>query len=199
MPTTPAPRHPRRAPRLRLALAHRQGRAPREPARPARRRAARSSPASSATRTRSFRPSRTRSSPARTWSSSASAARPRRGWRALLVGLLDEWLPVVRGGELNDDPYRADQPGRPGHRGARRRRDRDRLAAARPALRREAGHARHHDRRPDRRGRPDQGGRGPLPVGRADAPLRADPAREPRASWPSTSCPISPSGSRSAC
>ena len=25
----------------------------------------------------------------------------------LLVGLLDEWLPVVRGGELNDDPYRA--------------------------------------------------------------------------------------------
>src|SRR5262245_39768693 len=22
-----------------------------------------------------------------------------------LVGLLDEWLPVVRGGELNDDPY----------------------------------------------------------------------------------------------
>ena len=23
----------------------------------------------------------------------------------LLVGLLDEWLPVVRGGELNDDPY----------------------------------------------------------------------------------------------
>ena len=28
----------------------------------------------------------------------------------LLVGLLDPWLPVVRGGELNDDP-RADQPG----------------------------------------------------------------------------------------
>ncbi|HYH92144.1 MAG TPA: hypothetical protein VD763_03210, partial [Candidatus Saccharimonadales bacterium] len=23
----------------------------------------------------------------------------------LLVGLLDEWLPIVRGGELNDDPY----------------------------------------------------------------------------------------------
>src|ERR671912_504669 len=23
----------------------------------------------------------------------------------LLVGLLDEWLPVVRGGDLNDDPY----------------------------------------------------------------------------------------------
>src|SRR5688500_12142891 len=23
----------------------------------------------------------------------------------LLIGLLDEWLPVVRGGELNDDPF----------------------------------------------------------------------------------------------
>ena len=23
----------------------------------------------------------------------------------LLVGLLDEWIPIVRGGELNDDPY----------------------------------------------------------------------------------------------
>jgi magnesium chelatase subunit I len=28
----------------------------------------------------------------------------------LLVGLLDEWLPVVRGGELNDDPYRPISP-----------------------------------------------------------------------------------------
>ena len=77
--------------------------------------------------------------------------------------------------------------------------DADRLAAARPALRREARHAGHHDRRPDRRGRPDQGRRGPLPVRRADPPLRADPARQPRASSRSTSCPTSPSGSRSAC
>ena len=82
----------------------------------------------------------------------------------LLVGLLDEWIPIVRGGELNDDPYAPGQPGRQGHRRARRRRHAHRLAAARPALRREARDARHHDRRPHRRGRPDQGRRGPLPV-----------------------------------
>ncbi len=82
----------------------------------------------------------------------------------LLVGLLDEWLPVVRGGELNDDPYAPVIAGRPRDRRPRRRRRRDRLAAARPSLRREAGDARHHDRRPHRRGRPDQGRRGPLPV-----------------------------------
>jgi magnesium chelatase subunit I len=28
----------------------------------------------------------------------------------LLIGLLDEWLPVVRGGELNDDPYHPTSP-----------------------------------------------------------------------------------------
>jgi magnesium chelatase subunit I len=28
----------------------------------------------------------------------------------LLIGLLDEWLPVVRGGELNDDPYQPISP-----------------------------------------------------------------------------------------
>ncbi len=82
----------------------------------------------------------------------------------LLVDLLDEWLPVVRGGELNDDPYGADQPVRTGRRRRARRRDADRLAAARPALRREARDARHHDRRPHRRGRPDPRRRGPLPA-----------------------------------
>ena len=56
----------------------------------------------------------------------------------------------------------------------------DRLAAARPPLRREAGDPGHHDRRPDRRDRPDQGGRGSLPVRRADPPLRPHPARQPR-------------------
>ena len=56
----------------------------------------------------------------------------------------------------------------------------DRLAAARPPLRREAGHAGHHDRRPDRRGRPDQGRRGPLPRRRADHPLRPRAAHQPR-------------------
>ena len=52
--------------------------------------------------------------------------------------------------------------------------------AARPPLRREARHAGHHHRRPDRRGRPDQGGRGPLPLRRADDPLRPAAAHEPR-------------------
>ena len=28
----------------------------------------------------------------------------------LLVGLLDDWLPVVRGGELNDDPFAPASP-----------------------------------------------------------------------------------------
>ena len=137
--------------------------------------------ASSATRRRSSPRSRTRSSPDRTSSSSASAARPRRAWPALLVELLDEWLPVVARRRAQRRPVRAGQPVRP--RGASRQAGDatpDRLAAARPALRREAGDARHHDRRPHRRGRPDQGRRGPLPVGRADDPLRADPAREPR-------------------
>ena len=78
-------------------------------------------------------------------------------------------------------PVRArSAPAARAHRGARRRRDAHRLAAARPALRREARDARHHDRRPHRRGRPDQGRRGPLPVRRADAPLRPHPARQPR-------------------
>ena len=98
----------------------------------------------------------------------------------LLVGLLDEWLPVVRGGELNDDPFAPVSPAaraiveRDGDATA------DRLAAARPALRREARDAGHHDRRPHRRGGPDQGRRGPLPVRRADPPLRPHPARQPR-------------------
>jgi magnesium chelatase subunit I len=69
----------------------------------------------------------------------------------LLAGLLDEWLPVVRGGELNDDPFGPVS-------------DAGRLAAAGPPLRREAGDARHHHRGPDRRDRPDSRGRGPLPV-----------------------------------
>ena len=98
----------------------------------------------------------------------------------LLVGLLDAWLPIVRGGELNDDPFAPVSPAaraiveRDGDATA------DRLAAARPALRREARDARHHDRRPHRRGRPDQGRRGPLPVRRADPALRPHPARQPR-------------------
>ena len=61
-----------------------------------------------------------------------------------------------------------------------RRRDADRVGAPRPPLRREAGHARHLDRRPHRRGRPDQGRRGPLPLRRAHHPLRPGAAHQPR-------------------
>ena len=56
-------------------------------------------------------------------------------------------------------PDRARQPGGARDRRARRRCDGHRLAAARPPLRREAGDARHHDRRPHRRSGPDQGRR----------------------------------------
>ena len=71
--------------------------------------------------------------------------------------------------------------------------------APRRPLRREAGHARHVDRRPHRRGRPDQGRRGPLPLRRAHDPLRPRARAPTAASSPSTSCPTSPSASRSAC
>ena len=96
-----------------------------------------------------------------------------------LVDLLDEWLPVVAGSEINDDPY---QPV------SRVARDLvaeagddtpDHLGAPQRTLRREAGHARHLDGRPDRRGRPDQGGRGPLPLRRAHPALRARSPHEP--------------------
>ena len=99
----------------------------------------------------------------------------------LLVGLLDEWLPDRRRRRAQRRPVRADQRRRPRPSSSATATTRaDRLAAARPPLRREARHAGHHDRRPHRRGRPDQGRRGPLPVRRADAPLRPHPARQPR-------------------
>ena len=97
-----------------------------------------------------------------------------------LVNLLDEYIPIVAGSEINDDPF---------HPISRYARDLiDEQGDATPiewvgrdrALRREAGHAGHHDRRPDRRGRPDQGRRGSLSLRRADDLLRADPAHQPR-------------------
>ena len=59
-----------------------------------------------------------------------------------LVGLLDEWTPVIAGSELGEHPYEPDLPG------VQAPRDRDgrpaagRLAAPRRAVRREARHAR---------------------------------------------------------
>ena len=99
-----------------------------------------------------------------------------------LVNLLDDAIPIAR--RLRDQR----QPVRPDHR--KHGRDIDRRAGRRHAelewigrdapLRREAGDAGHHDRRPHRRGGPDQGRRRPLPLRRADDPLRPDPAHEPR-------------------
>ena len=97
-----------------------------------------------------------------------------------MVGLLDEWMPIVAGSEINDDPYNPV---------SRYALDRvEELGEATPidvgaplaALRREAGHARHLHRRPHRRGGPDQDRRGPLPERRAGAALRPHPARQPR-------------------
>jgi hypothetical protein len=53
------------------------------------------------------------------------------------------------------------------------------LAPPLRALRREAGHPRHQRRRPDRRHRPDQGGRGPHPRRPRDRPLRARAPHQP--------------------
>ena len=97
-----------------------------------------------------------------------------------LVGLLDEWTPVLVGSELNEHPlHPISRLGAPADRRARRRRPR-RLAAPQRPVRREAGHAGHQRRRPDRRRRPDQGGRGPHAGRPGDRALRAGPAHQPR-------------------
>ena len=67
-----------------------------------------------------------------------------------VAALLDEWSPEVAGCEIHDDPYapvcvRCRRLG-----GRARRRPADQLAAPRRPLHREAGHARHLGRRPDR-------------------------------------------------
>ena len=97
-----------------------------------------------------------------------------------LTGLLDEWMPIVAGSEINDDPYAPVSKHARDLIAEHGDDDADRLGAPRRPLRREAGHARHVDRRPDRRGRPDQGRRGPLPQRRADAALRPRAAHQPR-------------------
>ena len=79
-----------------------------------------------------------------------------------LTALLDEYLPIVGGSEINDDPYnpvcyaldRAEELGEATPID---------LGAPLTALRREAGHAGHLHRRPPRRGGPHQDRRGPLP------------------------------------
>ena len=117
-----------------------------------------------------------------------------------LTSLLDEAIPVVPGSEINDDPLA------PLSAYARQKVAADgdamphRLAAARRALRREAGDARRHHRRHDRRHRSDQGrARRAAARQRAGHALRLAAARQPRDCSPSTSCRISPARFRSAC
>ena len=96
-----------------------------------------------------------------------------------LVDLLDEWLPIVAGSRDQRRPLPAHLSLRPDQGGRGGRRHPDRLGPPLRALRREAGHPRHLDRRPHRRGRPDQDRRGPLPLRRAGAPLRPRAAGQP--------------------
>ena len=57
-----------------------------------------------------------------------------------LVGLLDEWLPVVAHSEINDDPVPSRLPLRQGSSGRGRRRPAGVVGAPQRPLRREAGH-----------------------------------------------------------
>ena len=140
-------------------------------------RASRSCPASSATTTPSSRRSRTRSCPDRTSSSSASAGRRRRASRGSSWGCSTRRCPSSRA--ARSTTIRS-APICPACRARVDGRLRGRVAAARPALRGEARDARHLHRGPHRRGRSDQGGRGPLSLRRADDPLRAPAAHAPR-------------------
>jgi magnesium chelatase subunit I len=96
-----------------------------------------------------------------------------------LVGLLDEWTPVVAGCEINDHPY-APVCGRCLQLAAELGDERRSAGSTARAVRREARHPGHERRRPDRRRRPDQGGRGTHARRPADRALRPRPAHQPR-------------------
>ena len=99
------PRHPRRAARLGLAAADGQGGAAGQPRRAAGRRARRSSRASSATTIRVIPAIENAILAGQDIVFLGERGQAKTRLARLLVDLLDEWLPVVRGGELNDDPF----------------------------------------------------------------------------------------------
>ncbi len=116
-----------------------------------------------------------------------------------ITELLDEWMPIIAGSEINDDPYAPvskhardlideqgdDTPIEWVHRDDRFG---EKLATPDTSIADLIGEV-----------DPDQGGRGSLPVRRADAALRPR-ARAPIAgSSPSTSSPTWPSASRWVC
>ena len=116
-----------------------------------------------------------------------------------LVDLLDEWTPVLAGTELNEHPLQPISVW--AHRQIAEHGDETPVAWLHRSdrLRREAGDPGHQRRRPDRRRRPDQGGRGPHPRRPGDASTSAWSRAPTAASSASTSCPTSPSASRSRC
>ena len=67
-----------------------------------------------------------------------------------LIGLLDEWTPVIAGAELGEHPVQPDHPGVDPQGRHPRRRPAGRVAAPQRALHREAGHPRHQRCRPGR-------------------------------------------------
>ena len=104
----PAPRpppDPRRPAGVGVGVGPRRRGAPPQRRRPGSAPASPWSPGCWASRTPSCPSWRTPCWPATTSSSWASAARPRPGLIRSLVELLDEWLPVIAGSEINDDPY----------------------------------------------------------------------------------------------
>ena len=109
----------------------------------------------------------------------ARAARPGEDPPAALAGRSSSTsgFRSIAGCPLNSDPFVPLTASRAGAgRGARRRRA-DRVDPPRCSLPGEARHARRHDRRPDRRHRPDQGRDAAARLlGRAGDPLRHHPA-----------------------
>ena len=144
-------------------------------------RAGPSSPASSATTTRSSRRSSTRSCRGTISFFWDCADRRRAASCAPSPVCSIRTLPYLRGCEIHDNPYA------PICRRCREllaqqsRRGADRVSHAGRALRREAGDARRHHRRPDRRHRSHQGGQGRSRTGqRVHRALRVAAARQSR-------------------
>ena len=71
-----------------------------------------------------------------------------------LVQLLDEWTPVIAGSELNEHPYAPLTPASRRLAAELGERSSGRVAPSRRSVRREARHAGHERRGPDRRRRP---------------------------------------------
>ena len=96
-----------------------------------------------------------------------------------LVGLLDEWLPIVAALRDQRRPLPTRLRGSPRTSWPRRATTPRVLGPPQRALRGEAGDPRHLHRGSHRRGRPDPGGRGPLPLRRAHHPLRPRAPAQP--------------------